>query len=207
MSNFWDDAFIRSQLMWGLAPTASAAIACDYFKKRSVTDVLIPGIGYGRNAKPFLEQGMRVTGIEISETAILLARDKLGLDIPIHQGSVLDMPFDDRLYDAVFCFGLLYLLDAEGRKHVLSACARQLVRGAPMVFTVISKEFDMYGKGVKLGEDWYETHPGVKMFFYDEVSIAREFGPFGVVEIAKVDEPIGHGSTRPFLHVICELPR
>jgi cyclopropane fatty-acyl-phospholipid synthase-like methyltransferase len=207
MSEFWDDAFLRSQLMWGLAPTASANIACDYFAKRPVADVLIPGIGYGRNAKPFLDQGMRVTGIEISETAISLARDKLGLDIPIHKGSVLDMPFDDRQYDAVFCFGLLYLLDAQGREQLLSACARQLVAGAPMVFTVISKEFDMYGKGVKLGDDWYETHPGVKMFFYDEASIRREFAPFGVVEVCKVDEPMGHGSTRPFLNVFCELPR
>jgi hypothetical protein len=207
MSEFWDDAFVRSQLMWGLEPTASATIACDHFVERGVTDVLIPGIGYGRNAKPFLDHGMRVTGIEISETAIQLARDKLGLDIAIHLGSVLDMPFDDRQYDAVFCFGLLYLLDAEGRQQLLSACARQLVAGAPMMFTVISKEFDMYGKGVKLGEDWYETHPGVNMFFYDEASIRREFGAFGGVAIAKVDEPMGNGSTRPFLNVICELPR
>lgn len=42
---------------------------------------------------------------------------------------------------------------------------------------------------------------------YDEASILREFGPLGVLEISKVDEPIGDGNTRPFLNVICELPR
>lgn len=207
MSELWDDAFVRNQLMWGLAPTTSATLASDYFAERGVAEVLIPGIGYGRNAKPFLEQGMRVTGIEISETAIALAREKLGLDILIHHGSVLDMPFDDRLYDAVFCFGLLYLLDAAGRQQLLSACTRQLAAGGTMVFTVISKEFEMYGKGEQLDEDWYETYPGIRMFFYDQASIEREFGPLGRVEVSKVDEPIGHGSTRPFLSVICELPR
>jgi SAM-dependent methyltransferase len=206
VTEFWDEAFVRSQLMWGPAPTLSASIAAATFATRSVTDVLIPGIGYGRNARPFLDRGMRVTGIEISETAITLARDKLGLDLPIHHGSVLDMPFDDRQYDAVFCFGLLYLLDAAGRQQLLSACVRQLAAGGVMMFSVISKAFDMYGKGVKLGDDWYETHPGVPMFFYDEASIAREFAALGLLEITQVDEPMGHGGTRPFLNIVCEPP-
>lgn len=207
MAEFWDDAFIRSELMWGLEPTASALFARDYFAQRDVHDVLIPGVGYGRNARPFLERGMRVTGIEISATAIAFARTKLGLDIPIHHGSVLDMPFDERQYDAVFCFGLIYLLDAAGRAQLLRACARQLAAGGSMIFTVISKEFEMYGKGQKLGEDWYEIHPGVKMFFYDEDSIRREFEPVGRVEISKIDEPTGHGSALPFLNVVCQPDR
>lgn len=45
---------------------------------------------------------MSVTGIEISETAIFLARTQLGLEIPIHHGSVSNMPFDARWYDGVF---------------------------------------------------------------------------------------------------------
>jgi SAM-dependent methyltransferase len=207
MGELWDDAFIRSQLMWGLEPTTSALVARDYFAKLGVNDVLIPGVGYGRNAKPFLELGMSVTGIEISETAIALARSKLGLDIVIHHGSVLDMPFDEHQYDAVFCFGLLYLLDATGRAKVLRDCARQLRSGGPLMFTVISKEYGMYGKGQKLGEDWYEVHPGVPMFFYDVESIQREFGPLGRVEVTHISEPMANGSTAPFLNVLCEPPR
>jgi len=203
MSEFWDHAFIQNQLMWGYEPTVSASFARDYFAKLNVQDVLIPGIGYGRNAKPFLEHGMRVTGIEISDTAISLARAKLGLDITIHHGSVLDMPFDERRYDAVFCFGLIYLLDAKGREQLLRSCARQVTTGGPMIFSVISKAFEMYGQGPKLGEDWYEVRPGVKMFFYDDDSIRREFGPLGLLEISKIDEPTLHGGTLPFLNVIC----
>lgn len=202
MGEFWDDAFVRNQLMWGLEPTLSAALACDYFAELGVKDVLIPGLGYGRNARPFLERGMRVTGIEISETAIALARSQLGLDITIHHGSVADMPFDEHRHDAVFCFGLLYLLDAAGREKLLRDCARQLRAGAPMIFTVVSKDFETYGKGQKLGEDWYETHPGVRIFFYDAASIRREFAPYGPVEFSNIDEPMAHGSTRPFLHVV-----
>ncbi|MET3196097.1 hypothetical protein ABID96_003065 [Bacillus sp. OAE603] len=39
---------------------------------------------------------------EISQTAIDLARDN-GLDINTFHGSVTDMPFEDKLYDGIFC--------------------------------------------------------------------------------------------------------
>jgi hypothetical protein len=115
MTEIWEASFTARQLIWGLEPARSAVFAKDYFQRSSVKSVLLPGVGYGRNAKPFLDAGMSVTGIEISATAIALARSELGLDIPIHHGSVTDMPYDDGEYDAVFCYGLLYLLDAGAR--------------------------------------------------------------------------------------------
>lgn len=204
MGEFWEEAFVRSQLMWGLEPTVAAVRACQEFAERRVKSVLVPGVGYGRNAKVFLDAGMSVTGIEISATAIELARSKLGLDIPIHHGSVTDMPFDDRRYGAVFCYGLLYLLDPPARAKLAADCAKQLVPGGTMVFTVISKAWSTYGQGIKLGEDWYETHPGVKLFFYDADSLRRELGAYNLVAIENVDEPVHDGTRRPFLQATCQ---
>jgi SAM-dependent methyltransferase len=203
MSEIWEATFADKQLLWGLEPTRSALLARDLFVENRVRDVLIPGFGYGRNAKPFLDAGMAVTGIEISATALSLARTKLGLDVPVFHGSVTDMPFDDRRYDGIFCFGLLYLLDAAARAKLLVDCQRQLAPGGHMVFTLISKRAPMYGRGTRLGEDWYETHPGVRLYFYDAASVARELGPHGLVEHIEIDEPGHGGSTLPFLHVVC----
>lgn len=204
MPEFWESVFADKQLMWGLEPTGSALFARDYFVKKRVKEVLIPGIGYGRNAKPFLEAGMSVTGIEISETAIDLARSKVGLEFPIHHGSVEEMPFDAATYDGIFCYGLIYLLDAPAREKLIQDCHRQLVRGGHMIFTVIAKEAPMYGQGTKLGDDWYEIYPGVKMYFYDQQSIEREFGPHGIVDVSRIDEPTHTGVSFPFFNVICE---
>lgn len=202
MSEFWETAFTEKQMMWGLEPTVSARLACELFARHGAREVLIPGIGYGRNAKPFLEAGMSVTGIEISETAIELARTKLGLEVPIHHGSVTDMPFDERTYDGIFCFGLLYLLDAPARAKLIADCARQLAPGGHMVFTLISKASPQYQQGIKLGDDWYEAPHGVRLYFYDADSIRRDFGDEGLIEIADVDEP-GHGRSLPFTYVVC----
>lgn len=203
MTELWEAAFVKNQLMWGHAQSRSALFAAEVFARAGAKDVLIPGVGYGRNAKAFLDRGMSVTGIEISATAIGLARSELGLTIPIHHGSVTDMPFDDRTYDGIFCYGLLYLLDAEARARVLRACHAQLASDGQMIFTLIAKEAPMYGKGQHLGEDWYEPHPGVRMYFYDEASIARDFGPLGRVEQSRIDEPAGSG-TFPFINVTCK---
>ncbi len=72
-----------------------------------------------------------------------------------------------------------------------------------MIFTVISKRAPMFGRGTKLGDDWYETHPGVRMFFYDAESIQREIGPHGEIELSEIDEETSGGGTFPFINVVC----
>jgi SAM-dependent methyltransferase len=204
VTEFWESAFDEKQLMWGREPTASAWAAADTFVRSGAQRVLIPGIGYGRNARPFLERGMSVAGIEISETAIELARSRLGLDVPIVHGSVADMPFDRRRYDGVFCHGLIYLLDARGRQKLIRDCYRQLEPGGIMVFTMISKKAPMYGQGARLGDDWYERLPGLPMYFYDAESVKRDFGPYGLMEVSEFDESAGNGAVLPFIKVACK---
>lgn len=206
MTDVWDPQFAKNGLLWGHEPTLSARAAGDLFVRAGVRTVLVPGVGYGRNAKVFLDRGLSVTGIEISKTAIELARSELGLDIVIHHGSVTEMPFDRNLYDGVFCYGLIYLLDAAARAKLIRDCYEQLAPGGLMIFTAITKEAPMYGRGTELGKDWYEVHPGVPMFFYDADSVEREFGAAGLVEHSRIDEPVAQGVTFPFFFVVCKKP-
>jgi len=47
-----------------------------------------------------------------------------------------------------------------------------------------------------------ERAPGVPMFFYDEASVKRELGAYGITEVSEIDEPVGGGSY-PFYNVTC----
>lgn len=85
---FWEKAFLDKQLMWGEAPASAARDTAHLFKENGFQNVLIPGFGYGRNAKPFFDAGFKVTGIEISKTAISLSREFLGFHANIFEGSV-----------------------------------------------------------------------------------------------------------------------
>jgi len=195
---FWEANFQDKQEMWGMAPAHSAVLASELFAEKSLRKVLIPGVGYGRNAQVFRDQGMQVTGIEISQTAIALASKHFGPAMTIHHGSVTEMPFDEASYDGIFCYALIHLLDSGERAKLVSDCYRQLAPGGWMVFTVISKEAPTYGQGKLLGQDRYEIHDGVQMFFYDLALIQAEFEQAGLLETREIHENF------PFFFIICK---
>lgn len=195
---FWEKSFIEKQEMWDFEPANSAILTKDFFLKNSISNILIPGIGYGRNAQLFVENGMRVTGIEISKTAIEIARKHYGKDMTIYHGSVTDMPFDNAQFDGIFCYALIHLLSSDEREKLIRDCYNQLAEGGYMVFSAISKEAPTYGQGKRIGKDRYEMFGGVNLFFYDSESIEAEFDNFGLFEVTKVTE------NYPFFLIKCK---
>ncbi|HBV87370.1 MAG TPA: SAM-dependent methyltransferase [Desulfosporosinus sp.] len=206
MTEFWESSFLEKQTMWGFEPSDSAILTKDFFLEKNVKDILIPGIGYGRNAKIFLDNGINVTGIEISKTAIALARQN-GIDIKIYLGSVNDMPFDNKLYDAIFSYALIHLLNNHERKKFIKDCYSQLKPNGYMIFASVSKKAPMFGKGKQLSKNRFETMKGVKIFFYDADSVKQEFGKYGLVEFSEIDETNKSEKTKPpvsFINIKCK---
>jgi SAM-dependent methyltransferase len=185
---FWESAFHEKQEMWGFEPSKSAVLTKDFFVQHSVKNILIPGIGYGRNAQLFIDNGIAVTGIEISKTAIDMAEKHYGTGMVIHHGSVTDMPFDNNKYDGIFCYALIHLLDSNERAKLIQHCYHQLAENGYMVFTVISKDASTYRQGKFVSEDRYEMFGGVNMYFYDIASIHAEFDKAGLFEITTIVE-------------------
>jgi SAM-dependent methyltransferase len=188
MTEFWEQAFKDKQEMWGLEPAKSTVLTKAFFVEHKVKNVLIPGIGYGRNAQIFIDNGMNVTGIEISQTAIDLAQKHFGNDLTIFHGSVTEMPFDDNQYDGIFCYGLIYLLDKDERAKLIQDCFNQLTEDGLMVFTAITKDAQTYGQGIQISKDRFEMFGGVKIFFYDKQSIEEEFCNAGLFDVTEVKE-------------------
>ncbi|MEH6304320.1 class I SAM-dependent methyltransferase [Olivibacter sp. CPCC 100613] len=195
---FWEKSFSEKQEMWGFEPANSAILTKDFFLENAVKNMLIPGIGYGRNAQIFVDNGIKVTGIEISKTAIEIARKHYGEEMTIYHGSVTDMPFDHARFDGIFCYALIHLLNSDERAKLIRDCYNQLTENGYMVFTVISKEAPTYGQGKQIGRDRYEMFGGVHLFFYDRESIKAEFGRFGLFEIIAITE------NYPFFLIKCK---
>ncbi|NLL31257.1 MAG: class I SAM-dependent methyltransferase, partial [Clostridiales bacterium] len=152
------------------------------------------------------DNGINVTGIEISKTAIDLAKEN-GLDINIFKGSVTDMPFENKLYDGIFCYALIHLLSRSEREKFIKDCYNQLKPNGYMIFTTISKNNLMFGKGKELDKDYFEIREELKMFFYDSESIEKEFGEYGLIEYSEIDEPHKNRENVPpfkFIMVKCQ---
>jgi SAM-dependent methyltransferase len=197
-TEFWESSFIEKKEMWGFEPALSAVLTKDFFAQKSIKNILVPGIGYGRNAKIFKDHGMTVTGIEISQTAIEMAQKHYGTEMTIYHGSATDMPFDEKIYDGIFCYSLIHLLDSDERAKLIRDCYRQLSMNGYMFFTAISKKAPTYGQGKFISQDRYEIFEGVKMFFYDEETVRKEFDQAGLFEIEEVTEKF------PFYLIKCQ---
>ena len=205
MSEFWEEMFQKIGTLWQFEPAESAILTNNLFSENEFRKILIPGVGYGRNAKPFIEKGLEVTGIEISETAIRLAREN-DLNFPIYHGSVAQMPFDDSVYDGIFCYALIHLLNQNERRQFLKNCYNQLHSGGMMVFISVSKSSKLYEHGKLISKDRFRIQNGPDVFFYDQDSIEREFGKYGLIEYREIEEPVKHmenEASMKFWMVIC----
>jgi SAM-dependent methyltransferase len=189
MIEYWESRFRNEGAMWKFEPSDSAIYTVELFKKELINDILIPGFGYGRNAKLFIDNGFKVTGIEISRSAISLARTN-GINCTIHHGSVSLMPFDNKIYEGIFCYALIHLLNKRERKHFLTTCYNQLIRNGLMVFVVASKETSLYRHGKYLSKDRYEIAKGLRAYFYDSDSVLKEFSDFGMIDCKDIEEPV-----------------
>lgn len=207
MTEFWESSFRDKQEMWGWEPADSSIEALKLFKKQKLNNILIPGFGYGRNAKIFIDNGFEVTGIEISETAIDLAKKQFGDNIKVHHGSVGSMPFDQELYDGIFCYALIHLLNANERIKLIEDCYNQLKPNGYMVFISISKTDFRYEQGTEISKDTYQPWPGLTLFFYDSDSIKSDFGKYGLINSEIRNEPKIDSGDKPaqkFWTIICK---
>ncbi|NOU18707.1 MAG: class I SAM-dependent methyltransferase [Bacteroidales bacterium] len=186
---YWESRFKNEGAMWKFEPSDSAMVAVDLFKSNKINKILIPGFGYGRNAKLFCDNAFSVTGIELSHSAIVLAKTN-GINCTTHHGSVTSMPFDNELYEGIFCYALIHLLNKNERRKFLESCWNQLKEGGIMFFLVASKQMSMYGGGKYLSKDRYEISKGVKVYFYDSESVSKEFADFGIDEFKDIEEPV-----------------
>lgn len=202
MTEYWESNYKEMLTLWGFEPSDSAILSKDFLLDKKAKEILIPGIGYGRNAKIFSDNGFKVTGIEISKTAINLAKSQTGLDFKIHHGSVTEMPFDKDNYDAIFCYALIHLLNYPERKKFIKDCFNQLKPNGYMIFTVASKKMSIYGNGKRLSKDRFEIMNGLSVFFYDTESVKREFEKYGLFEFSEIDEPIKHMEKEPPLKLL-----
>ncbi len=154
-----------------------------------------------------MENGIKVTGIEISESAIKMARNDYDLNIPIHKGSVMQMPFDDKIFDGIYCYALIHLLSKPQRQKFISACSAQLKKGGIMVFTMISDKTSVFGEGKYLSKNRYQVPNGLAVYFYNMESAKYEFQQFELIQVSEINEPVKFMKNEPPLKMILVVCR
>ena len=199
MKNYWSQRFIAEGKIWGEHPSISARHAAVLFESSKVERVLVPGCGYGRHTGFFDSQGFETEGIEISPEALDIAKSEHP-HIKYYLGSVLDMPFSDKKYDAIYSFNVLHLFMEGERREFIANCKDALNAGGLIYMTVFSDQEASYGKGKKTEDNTYETKPGRPVHYFSEEDLKKCFDGFDILDTGVLDEHEEHGEQGPHVH-------
>lgn len=199
MSDYWGRRFTAEGMIWGSEPSQTALMARELFQQSEVKSVLVPGAGYGRNAKVF-SQDFKTYGIELSQAALELAMkwDPLGHYI---LGSALESFPEVPLVDAVYCYDVLHLFLKEERCRLVSNCLAQLHPGGLLVFTCFSDADKNFGVGKLIEPGTYEYKEGKYAHFFSEEDLRMHFAGTEIVQIDSHSErlPSPGGDTYEYI--------
>ncbi len=123
----------------------------EYITKRDVKTVLDLGCGMGRHVKYLDEMGYETYGIDLSETAIGLAKkwfssvNKEYLSEKIQSGSATDLPYADAFFDLVLSYGMLDCMHFELALQSVNEATRVLKTGGIFIVDVYSDNFEEKG--------------------------------------------------------------
>ena len=184
---YWDQRYERPNL--GTDGYRTAWIAAELFGGGvRVNSILVPGSGYGRHTVLLATSRFDVTGIEISHTAVKLARE-YDTRSRFFEGSALDLSFDADRYDAVFCFNVLHLFLAGDRAKLVRECVQKVGPGGLLFFTVFSDKEADFGKGNEVEKNTFESRPGRPAHYFTEDDLKLHFANYEIVETGSDGRP------------------
>lgn len=141
--NQWDKIY-QSEKDKSSSPLQSFDDIIVYYKKNDVSSILDLGCGSGQHSLYLAKKGFNVTGFDISNEAIKLAKDRLSknkekkLSITFRQGSMhTRLPFEDGSFDAIVCLRTLNHGTKKQIKKTISEMYRVLKNGGYVFLTVI----------------------------------------------------------------------
>ena len=147
--------------------------------------VLEAGCGNGKHLSALLGKGYDVYAIDISPSAVKLARERAEFHkakANISIGDVCDLDFDDAYFDAVFAFHVVGHLAEEDRPKAAAEAFRVLKKGGKCHFRGFERADLRYGKGEEVERDTFRRGTNVWVHYFSADEAKRLFEGAGFRE-------------------------
>lgn len=112
------------------------------------------------------------------------------------------MPFNDELYDVIYCYNTLHLFLREERIKILKKCYNQLKANGFVFFVVFSDKEKSFGKGKEIEENTYESKPGRLTHYFTDEDIIEHFKNYLIIETGVIEDQENHGETGLHTHIL-----
>jgi cyclopropane fatty-acyl-phospholipid synthase-like methyltransferase len=201
-ADYWELRFKKEGKIWGERPCGAAVEAARLFAEHRLQNILVPGCGYGRNARYFAQQGFNVGGFDISPWAVEAASKEAksaALPIEYKVGDILNPPSWPKTFDGIFTFNLLHLFGQEHRSSIASWFYKTLGQKGVLVLTSMSLRDPDFGKGEEVGYHTFESKKGRPVFYFDQEDMRHLFQRgFQILRLEEIQEHEDHGGKEHF---------
>lgn len=147
--------------------------------------VLELGCGDGKTLFALVSAGLRVTGIDVSPTAVKLAREKVGRKAKLIVGDVCKLPFENNVFDAVVAVHVFDHLNEMERKRAVNEAKRVLKKGGLLFFQGFSQNDFRFGNGALMELNTFRRKNNVWYHYFFVAEAKRLFERFKVVELCE----------------------
>ncbi|WP_394886128.1 class I SAM-dependent methyltransferase [Clostridium butyricum] len=194
--SYWNDKFINKKYIWGIDESESAIAVIkninnnmtDIDKSISILDI---GCGYGRDVNYFDKENLNAIGIDNSEEAINIGKEKWP-HLKLLKRDVLNENLLEEKVDIVFCNFFIHLFALDERKIIIKKILDILKTNGVAYFTVSSDEDKDFSAGKTIGFNLVTNSRGVTKFYYNPEVIYDEFKGFDEIEYSVFKEKHYH---------------
>jgi ubiquinone/menaquinone biosynthesis C-methylase UbiE len=165
------------------------------FKERGIKRILDLGSGAGRHLVFLAKEGFEMSGIDSSQTAVKINREKLeseGLEADLKVGDIYEkLPYPDDFFDAIVSIQVIHHSTISNIRVVIKELERILRPGGLIFITVPKSKKTMgFGETKKFNEIEPNTfmpldgnEKGVPHYYFEEETLREEFSAFKIGEI------------------------
>lgn len=135
-----------------LTPSSEYYYLKDRWKALGLTKVLDLGCGKGRHSVAFAKAGFDVSACDLSQVAVDITKENAqsqALNVDVISADILDLPYADASFDALFSYHVISHTDTEGLKRAISEIKRVVRSGGEIYVDLVSKESLLFKRANK----------------------------------------------------------
>lgn len=191
---YWNESYRKGPDFTDLGsgrPSEAVTKFVTFLKEKGLPlqgNLLDVGTGLGRNANWLAHQGFKVTGVDVSDVAILKASQqakKLKVDVNYKIIDVASgLPFDDNSFDYVTDILVSQLFNSQERKKYKGEVVRVLKPGGKLLLYTLDRSKDLSARQL------VKDHPGPEKNTYSIPDSGLVERTFTLEEIEKLWQPL-----------------
>jgi ubiquinone/menaquinone biosynthesis C-methylase UbiE len=176
----WDKQYALKPVLWK-GPYDLSPITQRFAPSACVLDV---GCGVGRYLVPLVRNGFRVVGADLSRHALTLLDSHYVRVV----ADIQQLPFSDRSFDAVTCYGVLQHLAQAGREKAVAELFR-ILKHQGVAFVEVTGQLDMrFNCGKRVAADTF-VRGGISNYYFSASELCELFHLAGFF-VLNIDEKI-----------------